>query len=162
MAETTENMVRRLLVPCDDEKRWRDGVYALRVDEAIPMLTAVLNDPAERIPTRRLSALILGMLADKRALSALLPVLDDPEPVLRAEAASSLGYFARLEPVLLERLIASLQDKDYFVRESAAKTLGRLRCQAAYADLKQMSIEDSVSTNRLIALEALKSIEEVA
>lgn len=73
---------------------------------AVDELIALLNDPASGDDARWRAANLLGVLGDKRALSALIAALGDPSSDVQYHAAWALGTlgesagFAPLEKVL--------------------------------------------------------------
>lgn len=161
MAEETTEKVRQLLRPTDDEVGWYQKVRALNIPEAVPVLVRILNDEQEKRYTRRQAALILGLLGDKQAISALARALNAPDRVLRGRAAEALGQFEGLEDSVVQQLIQGLQDEDYFTRERCANALGQLKRLEALPALEQMSAVDSVSTNREVAQKAIEAIKGV-
>jgi len=162
MTEETAERVRRLLLPRDDESQWQKEVEALNKWDAVPLLAAIMNDPAEKRVARQRASEVLGMLKDARAVGALVQALQAPDPVLRAVSAKALGSIGNLEAEVIQQLIQRLGDEDYYVRESAAKALGQLKRAEAIPALKQMNANDIVSTNRSVAQQAIESIEKTA
>ena len=159
MSKEQADTIRKLLKSTDDERRWYEEVRALDPPEAVPILTEILHDEAERLLMRSRAALALAVLGDERGIPPLVQALDSSEPVLRARVARALARFEPVDETAVQRLIQSLRDDDYFVRESSAKTLGDLRQSAALPVLEEMRLTDIVPENRQIAEEAIKSIK---
>jgi HEAT repeat protein len=155
----TEEKIRDLLQPTDDEEGWYRKVTALDAGEAVPILAALVDNEAEPSRRRRMAVLILGLLRDARAVPTLARALGSADPLLRGRAAETLGKFGELDAAIVERLLASLGDAEPFVRESAAKALGSLRRPEALPALERMSAEDSAQHNREVALQAAQDIQ---
>lgn len=161
MAREIEQEVSSLLRPTDDEIGWYQRVTALDRSEAVPVLVSILNDEQEKQYTRRQAALILSLLGDKRAISALTQALNAGDRILRGQAAQALGRFEGLEHSVIQQLIQGLQDEDYFMRECSAKALGQLRLPEALPALERMSATDNASNNREVAQKAIGAIKGV-
>ncbi len=161
MAREIEREVRSLLRPTDDEISWYPRVRALDIPEAVPVLVSILIDEQEKQYTRRQAALILGLLGDKRAISALTQALNAGDRILRGRAAEALGRFEGLEHSVIQQLIQGLQDEDYFMRECSAKALGQLRRPEALPALERMRAIDNASNNREVAQKAIEAIKRV-
>lgn len=155
---TTEEKVRDLLRKTDDEEGWYGKVMALDPGEAVPVLTAIVENEAETSHSRRTAVLILGLLRDQRAVAALTRALGSPDPLLRGRAAEALGKYGEPEAAVVDRLLAGLDDPEPFVRESAAKALGSLRRPEALSALERMSTDDSAGHNREVSLRAIEEI----
>jgi len=91
---------------------------------AVPMLVALLKDPASSPDDRREAVILLGRLGDKQAVPALLGLIESRDADLAAWAAVSLGQMgeARAVPFLVQSL--SNERKD--LGTAAALTLGQL------------------------------------
>jgi HEAT repeat protein len=162
MKQDTTEKVRHLLRPADDDESWYQEIMALDRDEAIPLLIGYLENEQESLYTRRLCIQILSLLRDDRAISAIARALSANDRILRGRAAEALGQFEGLEQSVIEQLTQGLQDEDYFMRECCAKALGQLKRPEALLALEQMSISDSVPTNREVARKAIDLIQEEA
>lgn len=155
-----EEKIRDLLRPTDDEEGWYRKVTALDAGEAVPILSAIVENEAEPSRSRRTAVLILGLLRDERAVTALTRALASADPLLRGRAAEALGKHEEVDAAVVERLLASLGDAEPFVRESAAKALGSLRRAEALPALERMSADDSAQHNREVALKAIQDIRQ--
>ncbi len=161
MGTDTEKAVRSLLKPTYDEIGWYRAVKTLDAGQAIPILTAILNDDREEISNRRQAALILGLLHDRRAAGELRRALNEAsDHVLRGEAADALAEIGDPDQETVQDLNKALNDRHSFVRERAAKALGHLRRSESISALEQMSITDDVPTNREAALQAISAIRK--
>jgi HEAT repeat protein len=152
--------LQRLLRPSDDETAWYRAVRALDCDQAVPLLATALGDNLQPQAARLQAALMLGVLADPRALPALNDALLDPNPVLRARAAEAIARVAPEDADVIENLVELLSDDDGYVRETAARMLGQVRHRPALGMLQAMSTQDPDPASRRVALEAVRAIEE--
>ena len=159
MSETNAEKIRNLLQPASDEQLWYREVHQLDPGEAIPVLTAILNDETDTLPMKSRAIYILAEMRDQRCIPPLVTILDMSDPVLRARTARALGRFEQLDEPIVERLIAALNDTDSFVRESSAKALADLKQKAALPALMTMRTSDSVAANREIARQAIEAIQ---
>ena len=152
-----EDEIRGLLMPTYDEKAWYREVTALDKERAIPVLVEILEDGGEQGPSRRQSALILGILGDRQGVEPLLRALrESPDRLLRGYAADALGMIGGQEVV--SGLIGALKDEDPFVRQMAAKALGKVKSPESLVALEEMVAKDDVSINRDEGQDAIRSI----
>lgn len=95
-------------------------------EDAVPALTAALDDPQAEVRLRALRA--LQTLDGAEVLNRLSQVARaDPEPALRQAAIYMLGGFTSGE--VRRTLQAALADPDEQVRQAAAQTLSQLRAR---------------------------------
>lgn len=92
------------------------SVHADKVDDAT---RALLQDPSYKVRVQ--SALVLGKLADKRAVPALIQALHDDNEAVRAAAATSLGRLG--DKSAANALLSATNDASEFVRTQAKKAL---------------------------------------
>src|SRR5713226_7160047 len=110
---TIEQSVRDLLRATDDVAGWHRAVKQLD-SAAVPVVIAILKNDHEDAFSRRVAATMLGVLADDRAIPALVEALAVPDRILRGRAAETLGNFPRLERTVLLRLVDGLKDRDSY------------------------------------------------
>ncbi|MCX5707435.1 MAG: 2,3-bisphosphoglycerate-independent phosphoglycerate mutase, partial [Candidatus Omnitrophica bacterium] len=103
------------------------------------------------------SAEALGRLKAENALNDLILALSDESSRVRKYAVEALGELQNKEG--LTPLIALLKDEDAAVRRSAARVLGaKSRDYRAATALREASLQDTVSSVRTTAAEALKNM----
>jgi len=95
-------------------------------DKAVPVLIVLLRARDSDIRAR--VALVLGNIADARAVEPLIAALKDPDPDVRASAAGALGEIKDARAT--EPLQALLQHEDEDVRRIAREALGKLAAPA--------------------------------
>jgi predicted CXXCH cytochrome family protein len=122
----------RMNVWWDDRSRQRmvrraDAFAAARKEDpaAIPVLIALLRNPAEGQLVRANAAGHLGRFRDGAASEALAAALADREPIVRAVAALALNPAAVSRGIVEEALVKALADPKATVRVAALVTLVR-------------------------------------
>lgn len=158
MTEHTIQKIQQLLQIRYDTTAWYAKVEALDKEEVLPVLISLLNNTDESASTRSQVTTLLGILKDKRALDPLLEARHSDHGLLRARAALALAQIGIAENKVVSSLMQGLGDDDAFVRECCAKALALMKCSEAIPSLEQMSANDSVSTNRDVAQEAIQVI----
>jgi hypothetical protein len=103
-------------------------VMADRIDD---LLHALTSDPSYKVRVQ--AALVLGKLADKRAVPALLTALKDENETVRGVAATSLGRIGEAEADAVAALRAAASDPSAFVRAQAQASLTQLEGATAKA-----------------------------
>jgi hypothetical protein len=89
--------------------------------DRIDVLTrALMQDPSYKVRVQ--AALVLGKLADRRAVPALLQALHDENETVRGVAATSLGRIGD-QSAANALMVASTSDSSQFVRAQARKAL---------------------------------------
>lgn len=154
---TIEQTVRTLLRATDDVAGWHRAVKQLD-SAAVPVVIAILRNDHEDAFSRRVAATVLGVIADDRAIPAVVEALAAPDRILRGRAAETLGNFPRLERSVLLRLVDGLKDPDSYFRESCARALAELRQPEALPALDEMKAKDVVPFNREVAQGAIAKI----
>jgi HEAT repeat protein len=108
-----------------------EGLGALGLPEAGPVLTTLLRHPSEEV--RQTAALALERVSDITVLDELLKALDDPAVKIRFSLVGALGHVAsdnrKLPDAERDRLLKCLEtllvkDADPGVRSRAATVLG--------------------------------------
>lgn len=94
-------------------------VYADRVDD---LARSLLQDPSYKVRVQ--AALVLGKLADPRAVPALIQALKDPDESVRGVAATSLGKVG--DKSATSALTALLRDPSDFVKNQAKASIDKL------------------------------------
>jgi len=158
---TVEQEVQALLRATDDVAGWYRAVRALDAAAATPVVIEVLEDENESERERRLAATMLGILGDRRAIPPLVAAMGATDRVLRGRAAETLGNFPGLDPAIVAQLLQGLSDPDSYFRECCAKALGQLTRVEALPGLQRMRDQDSVSSNREAAQQAIEAIQGV-
>jgi HEAT repeat protein len=102
--------------------------------EAVPLLTAALDDPDDK--TRIYALWALGTLGDPSAREALEAALGDSDPGIRKTAAFALGELG--DRAAVPRLAALVDDAATDVRWNAALSLARLGSPAGVPVLETM------------------------
>ncbi|CAK0840958.1 unnamed protein product [Prorocentrum cordatum] len=98
-------------------------------NDAVPALTACLDDDDARVRAAAADALRLFGQRAACAVPALVEALRDPVPIVRVASARGLGLLGRAEPER-EALIVALADECSDLRRAAAESLGRLCSRA--------------------------------
>jgi HEAT repeat protein len=132
------DQVRRLFQETDDPDLRRYLALVLgrtRDPQAVPLLTAALDDPDDR--TRIYALWALGTLGDPHAREPLQKALADRDPGIRKTAAFALGELGDRSAV--PRLLPLLDDGIADVRWNAALSLARLGSDAGVPVLEQMA-----------------------
>jgi len=130
--------VRRLFREAEDPEMRQYLALVLgrtRDREAVPLLTAALQDPDDK--TRIYALWALGSLGDPAAREALESALADPDPGIRKTAAFALGEAGDRAAVPL--LVKALDDAVADVRWNAALSLARLGSGAGVPVLETMA-----------------------
>lgn len=109
--------------------------------EAVPLLTAALQDPDDK--TRIYALWALGTLGDPAARGSLEATLADPDPGLRKTAAFALGEMG--DRAAVPQLTRMLEDPVADVRWNAALSLARLGSGAGVPVLETMADRRLVS-----------------
>lgn len=91
-----------------------------RADRIDDLTRALMQDASYKVRVQ--AALVLGKLADKRAVPALLQALHDENETVRGVAATSLGRIGDREAANA-LMVASTSDSSEFVRAQARKAL---------------------------------------
>lgn len=97
---------------------WR-AAFADRVDD---LARSLLQDPSYKVRVQ--AALVLGKLADARAVPALIQALKDPDESVRGVAATSLGKVG--DSSATSALQAATRDPSDFVKNQAKASLEKL------------------------------------
>lgn len=118
--------------------------------EALPALTAALDDPAFGV--RLYSARALGLIGDRTAVPALIAHCNEPDPEARVEIVIALGRLA--DPRAAEALAQALWDAEDPIRLAAARALGRIPGQASTLALRGV-LKDNTHPGATAALLAL-------
>jgi hypothetical protein len=90
-----------------------------RADKIDDLTRALTQDPSYKVRVQ--AALVLGKLADKRAVPALMGALQDENESVRGVAATSLGRTG--DPSAANALLKATSDPSEFVRSQAKKAL---------------------------------------
>lgn len=100
--------------------------FGLAAGDAVPKLTALLDDPDPTV--RRNAARTLGRIGDaaKSAIPALTARLADPDPPVRQYAARALGWIGPAAASTIPELVKLLADPDPVARQGAVAALGDL------------------------------------
>lgn len=109
--------------------------------EAVPLLTAALEDPDDK--TRIYALWALGTLGDPSARRSLEAALADPDPGIRKTAAFALGEMG--DRTAVPQLTRMLEDPVADVRWNAALSLARLGSGAGVPVLETMAERRLVS-----------------
>lgn len=96
-----------------------DQVLAGKGPDAGPDLLGLMDEAQGTVKLKVVRA--LGLLRERKAVSALSALLGDPSAEFRLAAAKSLGRIA--DPASAELLVKALSDSDDEVREAAAAAL---------------------------------------
>ena len=123
--------------------------------ETLRTFETLSRNRPEDAPVRRYLVLVLGKLADRAAVPALLLAARDPDPETRLYAVWALGALA--DPRALETVLETSQSQDPGARKMAAYVLGRLGRREAIPRLKVL-LEDSATDVRWNAAIALASL----
>ena len=91
--------------------------FADRIDT---LTRSLMQDPSYKVRVQ--AALVLGKLADRRAVPALIQALRDENETVRGVAATSLGRIGD-RSAAEALMVASTSDSSQFVREQARKAL---------------------------------------
>jgi HEAT repeat protein len=130
--------VRRLFREAEDPEMRQYLALVLgrtRDREAVPLLTAALQDPDDK--TRIYALWALGSLGDPAARGALERALADPDAGIRKTAAFALGEAG--DPAAVPLLAKGLDDAVADVRWNAALSLARLGSDAGVPVLETMA-----------------------
>jgi hypothetical protein len=127
--KNTARDIRCLLVPrCGLDTTWPAEVRSLDPDEAVPLLTKLLDGEIAGSENSRLIAIsALVLLHDSRALPALERALDARNPLVRGRATEALCAWPRPRDASLAQITRGLEDRDSFVRERSARALACFR-----------------------------------
>lgn len=109
--------------------------------EAVPLLTAALDDPDDK--TRIYALWSLGALGDPKARGSLEAALGDQDPGIRKTAAFALGELG--DRTAVPRLEVALDDAVADVRWNAALSLARLGSR------KGVPVLETMADRRLLA-----------
>lgn len=124
-------------------------------ERALDPLLAALDDE-EHVNARVWSAQILGRMAERKALAALLPRLKDRSERVRLSVTEALGRIADRSAVApLTRL--ALRDPVPTVRAEAARALGSIGDDSVLGELQLLLAADDYWT-RLRAVEAIEKL----
>lgn len=129
--------VRRLFAEAEDPemRRYLALVLGYTGDrEALPLLTAALDDPDDT--TRIYALMALGAMGDPAARGALTEALADDDPGVRKTAAYAMGRIG--DPAAVPVLLPLLEDAAADVRFNAALSLARLGSDAGLPVLETM------------------------
>ncbi|MHB0937730.1 MAG: HEAT repeat domain-containing protein [Armatimonadota bacterium] len=118
--------------------------------EALPALTAALDDPAFGV--RQYSARALGLIGDRAAVPALIAHAGEPDPEARVEIVIALGRLA--DPRAVNVLAQELWDAEDPIRLAAARALGRIPGREASLALRGV-LKDNTHPGAAAALRAL-------
>lgn len=102
----------------------RRAAFADRVDD---LARSLLQDPSYKVRVQ--AALVLGKLADARAVPALIQALKDPDESVRGVAATSLGKVG--DASAQSALQAATRDPSDFVKNQAKASLEKLAAGSA-------------------------------
>lgn len=158
MSSDLARTIERLLFPTDAVNRWYDEVKALPPAGAVPLLAAVLREPARSPSDRHQAATMLGLVGTAAAVPTLVEATGSADPVLRAVAAEALGRTGATHSDAVRALLDATRDGDYFVRESAARALALVKPPEALPLLERMRDHDEVPGNREVAAAAIDAI----
>lgn len=132
-----ERSASELTALLDDERpRVRDLVVARLArlgDQAVPALTAVLEDRSRSVEARRNAVWILCRMESAEAIGALRPGLKDAEPSVRQAAVHAVGLHR--DDQAIGALLAMLAAEEPPLRLKAAEALGRIGRAEAVPDL---------------------------
>lgn len=101
-----------------------------RADRLQDLCRALTQDPSYKVRVQ--AALILGKMADKRALDSLKVALRDENESVRGVAATSLGRIGDRDA--LSALQAAQADPSEFVRSQAKKAADMIQASAGLSD----------------------------
>jgi len=90
-----------------------------RADKIDELARALVQDPSYKVRVQ--AALVLGKLADRRAVPALIQALSDENESVRGVAATSLGRIG--DKAAANALLSATNDSSEFVRTQAKKAL---------------------------------------
>lgn len=121
------------------------------------LLEALRADPNREV--RWQAAIELEVLADPRAVPALIQALKGRDPLVRVGAAEALKGIP--DAAALQPLIRALKDPDPGVRRAATEAIGKIGDRAAVPALIKMLFHHDVRTRRK-AVEALALLKDPA
>jgi HEAT repeat protein len=155
--------VRRLMRPNHDAEAWRDAFDSLPAGEAVPVLLAILSDPAEDERQREMAAAFLPELAGDRAVPALAQAAAGAgPPLVRARALLSLAAVGLRTPEAAAAVAGALADADLLVRDAAARAAASLHLEEAVEVLRRMVAADPAENVRDAAASAVTTITGAA
>jgi HEAT repeat protein len=161
LADMGENAVPRLIdkMKTEDAREMQtlEDVFKLIGHPATSYLVTALN--SDNNYRRRLSARILGEMADSSAVDGLLRYVGDSDFRMRAGVFSALGKIGDKTAVPWTR--AALADQDHLVRTSAAIALGNFKDSSTVLPLID-ALSDAYYGVRYSAAEALSNIGKPA
>jgi HEAT repeat protein len=161
LADMGERAVPRLVekMKTEDAREMQtlEDVFKLIGRPATSYLVSALG--SDNNYRRRLSARILGEMADSTAVEGLLRYVGDPDFRMRGGVISALGKIGDKTVVPWTR--AALDDPDYLVRTSAAIALGNLKDSTTVLPLIE-ALSDPYYGVRYSAASALSNIGKPA
>jgi HEAT repeat protein len=129
MVDPDPTVIKQLLVELRDVNKAKRRTAVMKLglaggDQAVRALMNTVQNEHEDLIVRGRAALMLGKLADPRAVNALIRALDAPgfqTPLYAAQALGKIGDPRAVEPLVM--LASSSNDK---TREAAVEALRRL------------------------------------
>jgi predicted NACHT family NTPase len=130
-----------------------ESIGQLKIQAAIPNLTAQLNDPS---PLVRLSIIYaLGQLHAGSAIPQLIPLLLDESPEVRSTTAHTLGKIGNEHTIAY--LLTTLKDISPTVRANAAQALGEIGSESTIPLLLE-AFNDADDSVQIHAIESVSKI----
>jgi HEAT repeat protein len=151
------SLVEKMKTEDAREMQTLEDVFKLIGHPAVTYLVTALNSTNNY--RRRLSARILGEMADSSAVDGLLRYVNDSDFRMRAGVISALGKIGDKTASPWTR--AALEDQDYLVRISAAIALGNLKDTTTVLPLIE-ALSDPYYGVRYSAASALANIGKPA
>lgn len=122
-------------------------------------LDSIIDALSDRNEITRIdAAIVLGELADRRAVAALVTALGDRKWRVRRSAAEALGSIGDMQAVA--PLLTALKDKDIAVSATAREALVRI-CGAKAPELLYAALQDRDWRMRSRVVEALGEIGDI-
>jgi HEAT repeat protein len=129
-------------------------------EDAVPGLTAVLDDPSAFVRVNAAAALSTLETPPPAALTTLTALMDDADETIRVSAVTSLGNTGPAAKDVLTDLARGLTDPAASVRRATAASLGRLgEMSERYQPALQRLTEDEDEGVRQAATLALKQLD---
>lgn len=124
---------------------------ALRHDDVVGPVAQLLTD--ESADVRTYAALALGLLADRRAVNALIAALGDAEPNVRYHAIEALGRIG--DPAATEALLYVVESRDFFLAFAALDAVAAVADAGVVRRLIPLLDDPSLSQPAIDAIAAL-------
>ncbi len=132
---------------------------AVSAEDKVVFLSGKLKDSSS-FKVRLKAAVLLGRLADPRAVRPLVSALRDENYVVRGAAARALGNLGfPMAEGAIERLFRVVDDEEQFVRKEARQALERL-ASAQSLDYFVSALSNSRPSVRLAAIHILATLDE--